>query len=196
MSITTNDLLLLETHKQFVSPKTQEQYYKDHGSSEDILQYVRLQGKTFGEKWCEKLAREYFNLDPRKGSGHDHCKLNKTIEQKSSRYGSNGADWKWQHIEMKHHFDYLLLTGLDFNGFNFYITKRSLVEELINKNIITGQGKKDTNGIAQPQQAYWFERKDFKKKGEDFTNYFTLLTNEQSLIDYIQADTSGDSIPS
>ena len=107
-----------------------------------LLQYVRLQGKTFGEKWCEKLAREYFNLDPRKGSGHDHCKLNKTIEQKSSRYGSNGADWKWQHIEMKHHFDYLLLTGLDFNGFNFYITKRSLVEELINKNIITGQGKK------------------------------------------------------
>ena len=35
MSITTNDLLLLETHKQFVSPKTQEQYYKDNGSSED-----------------------------------------------------------------------------------------------------------------------------------------------------------------
>ena len=40
------------------------------------------------------------------------------------------------------------------------------------------------------------KEKTSKKKGDDFTNYFTLLTNEQSLIDYIQADTSGDSIPS
>ena len=190
MALTLATLRTLLVHQTFRASPTQEDYYRAHGSPEEILQYVRLQGKTFGEKWCEQLAKAHFRLDPRTSSSHDHCKLQKTIEQKSARYGANGADWKWQHIEMKHPFDYLMLTGLDFQEFKFYITNRQMVERLIQEGVITGQGKKDKNGIANPQQAYWFEISNFAKQQKNFTDYFTELTDEQSLIDYIQADTS------
>lgn len=102
--------------------------------------------------------------------------------------GKSGA--KNSHIEMKHPFDYLMLTGLDFQEFKFYITNRRMVERLIQEGVITGQGKKDKNGIANPQQAYWFEISNFAKQQKKFTDYFTELTDEQSLIDYIQADSS------
>ena len=65
-----------------------------------------------------------------------------------------------------------------------------MVERLIQEGVITGQGKIHKNGIANPQQAYWFEISNFAKQQKNFTDYFTELTDEQSLIDYIQADTS------
>ena len=180
-----SQLEAMMTHANFRASRTQEEYYRENGSPESILQYVRLPGKTFGEKWCESLCKEHFNMDRRSDSSHDHTKLGKTIEQKSARYGGNGAEWKWQHIEMSHNWDYLLLTGLEFNGFRFYIASRDKVEELIGEGVITGQGKQDENGVAQPQQAYWFVVSNFIKKGKNFTDYFTVLTDEQSLIDYI-----------
>ena len=42
---------------------------------------------------------------------------------------------------------------------------RDKVEELIGEGVITGQGKQDENGLAQPQQAYWFVVSNFIKKG-------------------------------
>jgi hypothetical protein len=190
MTIPLETLINMETHLSFAPSRTQEEYYREHGSPESILQYVRLPGKTFGEKYSERLCKEYFNMDPRTDSSHDHTKLSKTIEQKSARFGGNGAGWKWQHIELKHNFDYLLLTGLDFHGFRFYIADRDNVEKLIEEGIITGQGKKDATGVAQPQQAYWFEISNFAKKGKSFYDYFRPLTSQQSLIDYIQTSTS------
>jgi hypothetical protein len=185
IAISISKLDTLKMHTSFRASRTQEEYYRENDSPESILQYVRLPGKTFGEKWCESICKEYFNMDRRSDSSHDHTKLGKTIEQKSARYGGNGAGWKWQHIEMCHNWDYLLLTGLEFNGFRFYIAGREKIEELIREGVITGQGKKDENGIAQPQQAYWFEKSNFKKKGKNFDDYFTELIDEQSLIDYI-----------
>ena len=185
MAISLNQLEAMTTHMNFRASRTQEEYYRENGSPESILQYARLAGKTYGEKWGESLCKEHFNMDRRSDSSHDHTKLGKTIEQKSSRYGGNGAEWKWQHIEMSHNWDYLLLTGLEFNGFRFYIASRDKVEELIGEGVITGQGKQDENGVAQPQQAYWFVVSNFIKKGKNFTDYFTVLTDEQSLIDYI-----------
>jgi len=185
MAVSLSHLESLTTHVNFRPSRTQEEYYRDNGSPESILQYVRLPGKTFGEKWCESICKEHFNMDQRSDSSHDHTKEGKTIEQKSSRFGGNGAEWKWQHIEMSHNWDYLLLTGLEFTGFRFYITGREKVEELIREVVITGQGKKDENGVAQPQQAYWFDQSNFRRKNKNFTDYFTELMDEQSLIDYI-----------
>ena len=132
----------------------------------------------------EKLAKEYFKLDCRTSTTHDHVKLDKTIEQKSARYHANGSDWKWQHIEMLHKWDYLLLCGLDFKEIKFYICSRKVVKNLINEDIIVGQGRK-INGVAQPQQAYWFSRSDFVKKNKLFSNYFIEIKNEMSLIKYL-----------
>jgi hypothetical protein len=111
-------------------------------------------------------------------------KKNKSIEQKSARYHANGGDWKWQHIEMTHEWDYLMLCGLDFQDIKFYIASRKVVEILIDEGIIVGQGKKK-DGIAQPQQAYWFSRSDFQKKNKNFSDYFVKIVDEKSLVNYL-----------
>lgn len=177
----------LKTHQNFKLPKTQYKYYKNNGASDDILKYANLQGKTFGEKYMESFAREWFNLDSRISSGHDHIKNGIMIEQKSSRFGADGADWKWQHIEMKHtDWDVLLLAGLNINSIDFFVSKRNVVEKLIEENIITGQGKKDKNGKASPQQAYWFSRRNFEKNNKKFTDYFTQVFSEKDLINFLK----------
>ena len=185
--LTSRCLLSLSCHQKLKLPPTQLDFYKRNHASKQIIPYVTLQGKTFGEKYMETIAREFFNLDPRTSSTHDHTKLGKSIEQKSARYHANGSDWKWQHIEMSHEWNYLLLCGLDFRDIKFYICSRKVVEDLINEGIITGQGKKNKEGVAQPQQAYWFSRTDFKRKNKIFTDYFTQIKNEKDLIRFIQA---------
>lgn len=178
----------LSKMKEFLSfkkPKSQLDFYKEKGASPEILKYVDIPGKTFGEKYMERLTKEFFNLDKRTCSGHDHTLNGIRIEQKSARYHANGNDWKWQHIELKHTWDALLVTGLDFNDIKFYIASRKTVEQLIYMNIIVGQGKKDDNGIAQAQQAYWFSRSDFKKKNISFTNYFTPIKSINNINRFI-----------
>ena len=182
--LTCGKLSKLHVHKHFKPPKSQLDYYLENDSAKEIIQYVNLQGKTFGEKYMEQIAKEYFNMNARTSSTHDHIKLNKTIEQKSARYHANGGDWKWQHIEMKHEWDYLLLCGLDFKDVKFHIASRKVVEVLIEQGIIVGQGKK-VNNVAQPQQAYWFSKSDFKKHDKNFNCYFEEVIDEASLISYL-----------
>lgn len=198
LGLCSHRLRKLNVHINFKVPKTQYDYYKENGASPEILQYVSLNGKTFGEKFMEQLAREFLKIKPKKsGSTYDHAIVIKVgdrvieihIEQKSARYHSNGDDWKWQHIEMKHKWDYLLLVGLDFKAIKFYIAPRATVEKLIEKQIITGQGKK-VNGVAQPQQAYWFSRSDFKKHNESFEDYFKEVCSEQDLVKFLKRTVS------
>ena len=184
LGLTAKNLSLIPEHINFKPPKTQLDFYIENHASQEILKYVPIQGKTFGEKYMENLAKIFFNLDPRSDSSHDHKKLNKTIEQKSARYHANGNDWKWQHIEMNHEWDYLMLTGLDFQKIRFYITSRDIVNKLIKKNIITGQGKKN-NGQANAQQGYWFSRSDFKDPNK-FLDFFKEINSEEELINYIK----------
>lgn len=184
IGLTSANLLKLKCHNEFRPPKSQLDYYIENKSSKEILSYVNIPGKTFGEKYMEKIASEYLNMNERTSSTHDHKKLNKTIEQKSARYHANGNDWKWQHIEMTHAWDYLLLCGLDFKEIKFYIASREVVKNLIEEGIIVGQGKK-IDGIAQPQQAYWFSRSDFNKNKKKFTDYFLQIKNENDLIKYL-----------
>ena len=186
IGLTSKNLLSMKCHRTFKPPKSQLDFYIENQASTEIIPYVILQGKTFGEKYMENIAKEWFNFEPRTSSTHDHTKCFKTVEQKSARYHANGNDWKWQHIEMSHSWDYLLLCGLDFKEIKFYIATRQIVEHLITEGIITGQGKKK-NGIAQPQQAYWFSRSDFAKKQKIFTNYFIEIKNESQLIKYLQS---------
>jgi hypothetical protein len=179
----------LSSHINFNTPRSQFDYYSKHNASPEILRYVNLQGKAFGEMAMENIAREFFHLEkpPTSTKSYDHTKNSYKIEQKSARYHANGTDWKWQHIEMKHNWDALMVTGLDFNCIKYYIAKRSIIEKLIEDNIIIGQGAKNSEGIAQPQQAYWFSRSDFRKKNVNFTDYFTEIKSERDLINYLNS---------
>lgn len=183
--LSCENLQTLRVHQEFVSPNTQLDYYIKNNAPPDILKYVDLQGKTFGEKYMEQIAYEWFNLEKRTSSAHDHSKNGKTIEQKSARYHANGDDWKWQHIEMKHDWDILMLTGLDFACIRYYFASRNVVVQLISDGIITGQGKKNEDGIAEAQQAYWFSRSDFKRKNKVFADYFVEINTEADLCKYL-----------
>ena len=87
---------------------------------------------------------------------------------------------------MNHNWDYLLICGLEFNGFRFYIASRKIIEFLIINGVVTGQGKKNNMGIAVPQEGYWFTKSNFAKKGLIFDQYFTEIYNERNLITYIK----------
>lgn len=180
MALNAARLCQLKTHVTFKKPKTQFEYYVQNGSPECILRYVDLGGKCFGEEYMERLAQEYFQTNKRTDSGHDHVKLGQTIEQKSARYHANGTDWKWQHIELGHAWDHLLLTGLDFHEIRFFIAPRTTVLTLRTIGVLTGQGKQ-----GNPQQAYWFTRNDFKKKQVVFEDFFTELFTEDDLVAYL-----------
>jgi len=148
------------------------------------MKYVELSPAAFGAR-MEAIAREYLGLRNRIGSGHDHSVNDKTIEQKSSRYTAKGGEWMWQHIEIKHDWDYLLICGLNFHRIQFYISPRHKIERLIEVGVITGQGKKDTAGITEPQQAYWFSKKNFVKNNVEFSDYFTEVDSSESLNDFV-----------
>jgi hypothetical protein len=182
----------LDACKNFIPPPSQLDYYKKHNAPDDILKYVKLQGSSFGCR-MEPIASEYFNLGPRPVDVHtdklvrwcDHTKCGKTIEQKSARYHANGGEWKWEHIEMKHPWEFLLVTGLDFRGIKYYIAPKKIVEKLIIENIITGQGGKNEFGISKAQQGYWFLQSNFTKRKVAFADYFKEVKTEDDIIKYL-----------
>lgn len=186
ITLSTDTLRHLDFQKNYKRKDTQEDYYRKNGSPGEIVNYAGENNKVFGAN-SEKIAKEWFRMDKSDSSCYDHIKCGKTIEQKSMRLGSKGNEGKFQHIELKHHWDYLLLCKLELDGFSFSITSRKNVEDLVALGIITGQGKKGKDGIAEAQQAYWFEKNDFKKKDKKFDDYFKKLTDETSLVEYIQS---------
>ena len=185
-TIPINLLRGLDFQKNYKRKNTQEDFYRISGAEPEIVNYAGENNKVWGAN-AEKISREWFKMDPPTSSCHDHIKQGKTIEQKSMRLGAKGSEGKWQHIEIKHEWDYLLLCTLEVHGLSFHITSRGNVETLVKKGVITGQGKKGKDGIAEAQQAYWFEKNNFKKKDMVFEDYFKKLTDEGSLIEYIQS---------
>ena len=85
---------------------------------------------------------------------------------------------------MKHNWEYLLLCGLDFKGFKFYIIEREKFVSILPK-LNAGQGGKNADGIAEAQQGYWFTKSDFTKKNLNFEDYFIEIFDEEDLIKYI-----------
>ena len=175
--ITTTILKALKSNSWKI-PRSQYDWYKSKNASEDILKYTSLNGKTFGCK-MEKLLREHFNMKKSTTTEYDHTKNGKTIEQKSARWGRDGAHWKWQHIEMKHPWDYLLICGLDYDGIVCHITTYDNIKECISKGYIKGQGKH-----GDPNQAYWFEKSWIPK--DIFDKMFQSIETEDQLNDYIK----------
>ena len=60
--LTSANLLNLKCHNEFKPPRSQLDYYMENNASKHILSYVSLQGKTFGEKYMEQIAKEYPEL--------------------------------------------------------------------------------------------------------------------------------------
>lgn len=159
-------------------PKTQYDLYKKQNSPYEIAKLAIPTGKTFGA-FAETITNKFFKMDPRNGSGHDHNKINKKIELKSVRYTTSGKLSKFQHIEMQNDWEYLMLFVLNFDCIEYYITSREIVQQLIDCNVITGQGK-----YGKPAQGYWFDFTSFKNK--KVNDFFTKIETEKDLIEYLQ----------
>jgi hypothetical protein len=54
--------------------RMQQQNQRQHLHFHNLVNHHHIQGKSFGEKAMEEIVREYFKLDKRDKSGHDHKK--------------------------------------------------------------------------------------------------------------------------
>ena len=134
-----------------VGKPTQLARYEAAGAPEPILKIIRLGGGPAMGTRMEKIARHVFKGDllPRaKGAtGHDHRiyvgEKTLLIEQKSAGLWSETAnDYKWQHIEVDHKWDFLLLAGIQYNGIDFWAMSRANFLRAVESGLATNQGNK------------------------------------------------------
>jgi hypothetical protein len=174
--LTSNKLEKLLWYKNKTKIKTQLDLYIENNSPKPILRLVKMSNKSFGSE-SEKIAYEYFNMQNRSDTTHDFIKCDFKIELKSARYNSCGKlDFRWQHIDHIHEWDFLLLCAVEFDKIRYFISSNIIIQKLIDSNKITGQGK-----LGLPKQGYWFSLKKIK----NFDKYFSEIFDEKTLIKYI-----------
>lgn len=143
----------------------QLQRYELKNSPECIRKFIALGGGPKMGCILEAFARFKFkNLNkrgPGKNSGFDHTvsvgsKLI-NIEQKSSGHWGDD-DYKWQHVEPNHKWDFLLLCGVDYTDIKFWMMDRETFDKLVEENKITNQGNKE----KESAQGMWFNYSNVK----------------------------------
>ena len=158
---------------------TQFSYYEKNNSCNEVLQLVKLDSKPFGSI-SEKIICEVFQLSPRTSSQNDGTKNGKKIEIKCARYWANKDDCVWQHLELEHDYDYVLFALLDFQDWKVWgIQKSILMGELVDKKIVTIQGK----------QGCWVKK-------SDILPYLTPIHSIQDLDDSLITCPSNPYTPS
>jgi hypothetical protein len=167
----------------FEEPPTQADHYIGQNSHPKIIKLSRMHNKTYGARQ-ERASRLQFNMNSDTPSGWDHIKMNKKIEQKSIRRDKNGLFGSYMHIEPTHRWDYLMVVKLDYQEWTTYIIKKSsivhFIENIANNSFISVQG--DT---LHSNEGYLLKENVPDSIREE---YYTLISSEQDLIDYIQSD--------
>jgi hypothetical protein len=146
---------------------SQLERYTAKGSTEHILRFIQLGGGPKMGVTCEEYARHHFTCLKKRRSGketgydhileHTELPVAQEIEQKSSgHWGEN--DYKWQHVEAKHNWKFLLLCGIDYTELKFWCMDRRTFEHLITEKKITNQGNK----TGDSSEGMWFNYLDVK----------------------------------
>lgn len=134
-----------KTFKALINKETQKKYYERMECCPEVLALVSLDSKPFGSE-SEKIIAEIFGLGPRSSTQNDGTRNGKKFEIKSARYWAGKDDCRWQHLEPGHDYDYAIFALMDFHGWKVWAIKKSLLMgEMVEKNIVTPQGK----------QGYW-----------------------------------------
>ena len=149
-----SDIIKLKSFKEKTNKKTQLEYYTENNADPSILTLIELNNKKFGEK-IQKNVIDLFDLSKATDTSHDMTFKHFKIECKGCRFWTLLKDWKWQHITIEKEFDYIILVGVNFQGYNIFIISMKDVLKLIDQNLITLQGK-------QKGQGYWCEYKKIK----------------------------------
>lgn len=145
---------------------TQLQRYIQKKAPEGIKKFIAIGGGPKMGTTLEKFARFFFkSLEKRsKGkdqTGYDHkIKFDQKfilVEQKSSGHWGDD-DYKWQHVEPKHKWQFLLLCGIDYDSVKFWVMDRKTFDRLISEKKITNQGNK----VGESSEGLWFNYSDVK----------------------------------
>ena len=133
--------------------------YMDKESPKEIIHFI-LKGSGKGTE-CEHYAKYLFPSlgsrlqDDTHKSGYDHIHIpsNLRVEQKTAgNWIVEDKSWKWQHIEPKHNWSFLLLCGIAYHEIHWFFLDRTKFNELCDKNVIKRQGDADRNSY----QGWWF----------------------------------------
>lgn len=157
---------------QFVASRnlkpTQRQRYIEVGASDDIMHFInRGGGQSMGTE-CERFARHIFpSLGKRlkgdtKKSGYDqiHLPTGYKVEQKSAgNWNKEDKSWKWQHIEPKHPWKFLLLCGIGYEDIYWFYLSRANFTRFCEEGLIDTQGDEDGNSY----QGWWFSYQVMKE---------------------------------
>jgi hypothetical protein len=108
-----------------ISRFSQEMWYKEQNSTEDILNLVRTNGKSYGG-FVERLVRDYLDLDPPISTEHDAMWCGFKLEIKAPRYSARG-NFFIQHLKETHDFDMILVALLEPDGsYSLYMISKRL----------------------------------------------------------------------
>ena len=149
---------------------TQFERYEAAGSPESIKRFIAIGGGPKMGVTMEEYARFQFprlkkRLPGKDQTGYDHVfrvgEESATlycIEQKSSGHWGQD-DFKWQHVEEKHNWHFLLLCGIGYTDVRFWMMNRATFSELIAEGKITNQGNKQGDS-TEGRWFYYSEVKD------------------------------------
>ena len=167
--LSANNWKNTKSFKEITEKETQIKYYKKNNSCDEVLQLVDLESKPFGSV-SEKMICEIFNFGPRTSSQNDGTRNGKKIEIKSARFWAGKNDCIWQHLEPDHDYEYAIFALLDFQRWNIWCIKKSvLMGEMRERKIVTFQGK----------QGWWVRK-------SAILPYLTPIKNITELDDFIQ----------
>lgn len=160
-SISSDDLAVLLENDRNVAGETQLQRYERLGASKPILDIIRRGGGPAMGAQSERILRSHWScLLPRESkkasgthnTGYDHrskCLVTgewKFLEQKTSGLWSNEEnDYHWQHIELAHPWNGLLLVGVGIHGIHVWGMTRANFQACVADGRATNQGNKEKN---------------------------------------------------
>jgi hypothetical protein len=164
---------------------TQLQRYEAKGSPEGILKFISIGGGPKMGTTLEQYARFAFKCLQKRAKGKDETGYDHIlklpakdilIEQKSSGHWGED-DYKWQHVEIKHKWNMLLLCGIDYTSVKFWGMDRKTFSRLISEQKITNQGNK----AGESSEGMWFNYSDVKDSLVEIQTVEQLLAFASSL---------------
>jgi hypothetical protein len=158
--------------------ETQRERYQRLRASPEIQRIIDIGGGPGMGTRCEDIARYWFSplLQKRESTGHDH-RINigdsiKKLEQKSSGLWDSQEDsFKWQHIEVDHNWDGLLLAGIYPTYIRYWGLTKLQFKRLLQEGKVTNQGNAEKNST----EGMWMNYKDIKD------SLVEIQTNDQLL---------------
>jgi hypothetical protein len=161
LAITADQLSVLLERDAKEAGETQLQRYERLGAARPVLDIVRRGGGPAMGAQCERILRGHWpSLEKRQtkkasgssNTGYDHrikepiADVYKKLEQKTSGLWSEEEnDFHWQHIEIDHPWDGLLLVGLGLQGILAWGMRREDFMACVADGRATNQGNKEKN---------------------------------------------------